>query len=107
MTPEQLMKAQRIDVSRTAQAKEIAEQKHRSQIYSLATTIMVKNSESVIVPNMVGIDEIALKAQKEEVVRQSLQLAKMQFEQIELEEKEHAERRNAELSGTKSSLQLP
>lgn len=108
MHHDQIQRGQAVDLARTAHAKEMAEQKHRSQIYSLATTIMVKNSELAIYSSGF-IDDTTKERflERKELVRQSIELAEEMFRQIEAKEKEHAERRNAELSGTKSTLQLP
>lgn len=101
--------SQAVDVAKLAQAREIAELNHRKQVYSLATTIMVRNSEHVLTtcPNNKESFEQELRGKKVRLVQDSLELAEIMFAEIEAKEKEHAERRNQELSGTKSALQLP
>lgn len=107
MNQRQVM-GQAVDLERMAHAKEVAQMKHRSQIYSLATSIMVKNSELAIYSSGF-IDDTTKERflERKELVQQSLDLAEEMFRQIEAKEKEHAERSAGESAGTRSALQLP
>lgn len=95
--------SQAVNLEKLAAHKEAEKLKMRSQMYSLATTIMVKHSDLIFHGKRDGIKIITMF----EVVSMSIELAEEMFKQIEAKEKEHAERQTGESSGTRSALQLP